>query len=1298
MSTTSAYMVASLLEKMSNSDTDFRYMALNDLTNELQKENFSLEDSTEQKVLRAVLKLLEDKNGEVQNLAVKCLGPLVKRIKEAQVLEVIDQLSNFAAQQKNDELRGIASIGLKTVIVEITPSRASNVCKRIIPRLLHQLENPDSSYEVYMDSLDTLSEVLARFGTLISADQQLQIQNVLLPLLSHPRPAVRKRTTVTIGHLVAHISEQQFESLVKFLLEKFGQSQISSDRLRTLVQTTGVLSRYSATRLGAHIPQFLPIIITHASSENADDELREICFQSLESFVIRCPTEITPFVDRIIDLALTYLKYDPNYAADDEDESEDEEMQDEDEAEVEDDEIEDYSDDDDDVSWKVRRSASKVLAALIETRHDLLSQIYQTVAPALISRFKEREESVRVDVLQTFIVLLRQTYLYGGDNAGISKEKDLFDFDITSERMDVFSARASGSNTNVAMMETEEGPKQLLRALVPSLSKSLARQLGSKSTQTRQTGFQLLKELVTVLRGGLDDHFEPFIPAIRSSLTATVSSDSHHIGTNSNLKIETLLFLRNYFRTHTAENVHPYLDRLCPPIIQAVSDNFYKIVSEAFLVCIELVGVLRSVETDPSSVGETKLLPVKPELQPYITDIYNITTRVLSTSDADQEVKERAIMCIGVLLSHAGDQLQDQKAALQMLLDRLRNEITRLVSVRTLTLVAKSPVVDEEELKSAVLSSIDQVAMLLRKSNRVLRVSSLYCLETLTKRFGQSLSQQSVQNILSELKPLISDADLHLLPLALSNAVVILETNPQSVESIKTEVLPVVFQLVQSPLIQGSALAGLLKLFAAVGKASPSDYGILIQHLINPVLTVNMQGVAAGGVAAVSNKHASSTISQCVAVLATNADDANREKTINEFENFVKDPSANDSVKYLSLLTLGEIGRKADLSSRPDIYKTVLDLFAAQSEEVKSAAAFALGNISIGNVEQYIPMIITEISEQPKKKYLLLHALKEIITRYTHREGGGGLANQSEKIWILLFENCESESEEGTRNVVAECLGKLTLTDPYKFLPDLKNRLNSPSSHVRGTVVTAIKYTFIDQAQHYDELLNPIIVEFLSLIKDEDLNVRRLSLSTLNSAAHNKPYLIRHVLNTLLPLLYQETMVKNELIHMVEMGPFKHKVDDGLEIRKSAFECMYTLLETCLDKVDVYAFLDRVKAGLEDQHEIKVLAHLMIIRLAHVAPTAVEQKIDEMIGPLKATIDFKVKGNAVKQEVEKNQELVRSALRAVAALSKLADMAPTFRFIQFENEIENGQYAEEYQNIWHDNESKEYRSDLMDIS
>ena len=37
----------------------------------------------------------------------------------------------------------------------------------------------------------------------------------------------------------------------------------------------------------------------------------------------------------------------------------------------------------------------------------------------------------------------------------------------------------------------------------------------------------------------------------------------------------------------------------------------------------------------------------------------------------------------------------------------------------------------------------------------------------------------------------------------------------------------------------------------------------------------------------------------------------------------------------------------------------------------------------------------------------------------------------------MLFNHCEC-SEEGTRNVVAECLGKLTLIDPQTLLPKLK--------------------------------------------------------------------------------------------------------------------------------------------------------------------------------------------------------------------------------------------------------------------
>lgn len=73
------------------------------------------------------------------------------------------------------------------------------------------------------------------------------------------------------------------------------------------------------------------------------------------------------------------------------------------------------------------------------------------------------------------------------------------------------------------------------------------------------------------------------------------------------------------------------------------------------------------------------------------------------------------------------------------------------------------------------------------------------------------------------------------------------------------------------------------------------------------------------------------------------------------------------------------------------------------------------------------------------------------------------------------------------------------------------------------------------------------------------------------------------------------------------MGPFKHTVDDGLDIRKAAFECMYTLLDSCLDRIDIFEFLNHVEGGLKDHYDIKMLTYLMAARLAQICPGAVLQ-------------------------------------------------------------------------------------------
>jgi len=46
-------------------------MATSDLMSELQKDSIQLDEDSERKVVKMLLRLLEDKNGEVQNLAVK---------------------------------------------------------------------------------------------------------------------------------------------------------------------------------------------------------------------------------------------------------------------------------------------------------------------------------------------------------------------------------------------------------------------------------------------------------------------------------------------------------------------------------------------------------------------------------------------------------------------------------------------------------------------------------------------------------------------------------------------------------------------------------------------------------------------------------------------------------------------------------------------------------------------------------------------------------------------------------------------------------------------------------------------------------------------------------------------------------------------------------------------------------------------------------------------------------------------------------------------------------------------------
>ena len=205
-------------------------------------------------------------------------------------------------------------------------------------------------------------------------------------------------------------------------------------------------------------------------------------------------------------------------------------------------------------------------------------------------------------------------------------------------------------------------------------------------------------------------------------------------------------------------------------------------------------------------------------------------------------------------------------------------------------------------------------------------------------------------------------------------------------------------------------------------------------------------------------------------------------------------------------------------------------------------------------------------------------------------------------------------------------------------------------------VISALRYTLADTDEAYDGYLKPIVIPMLvQMLHDPDLENRRLALTTFNSAMHNKPDIILPALDQLLPMAMRETVIKPELVREVQMGPFKHKVDDGLEIRKSAYETVYALLETAFSKLaptDLSDCYDRIVAGISDEHDVRILCNLMLTKLMVLAPTETHQRLEAIAEHFRAVLSVKAKDNAVKQEIEKLQESQKGVVKVSILMNK----------------------------------------------
>ncbi|KAG9310349.1 armadillo-type protein [Chiua virens] len=1194
---TKTYMMNSLVEKMQSTDQDFRFMGLNDLMLEIKQDpsSFLGDETTENKVLRQVLKLVEDTISEVKNQAVKCLGQLIKIIRENQMELVVDSLINYSVG-KDEELRDISGLALKTITSELPPDGkiAGKACAKLTPKLLAQVSNPDTPPETLLETLSTLSILISRFPAHF-ADPYLSPQplTAIAPLLTHSRPAVRKRAISTLSQFVPVAPPELFSALLQSSISPFLAADANLEQQRTTVNLVAAIFRQSPQQLTPSLGDIVPGLLQAVRRD--DDELREGCLQALETLLLRSPGEATPFVDSMVQVAIQYIKYDPNYAG--VDDGEDEEMADADEDE-DDGELDQYSDDED-TSYKIRRSATKLLSAVIVTRPELLVPLYKNVSPVLISRFNDREETVRLEVWASYGTLLNQTSMYGGLPQSLEGDS---------------AVRGKRKRDSEERMDVEETPYTLLRSQVPVLSKALLGQLRPPKTapSTMQAGFQLLYALLGVLPGSLSSQVGPIVTTSKSILSQSPTT------TTSTLHLTCLSFLALFLSTHAPAVFSPSLPTLTPVLLKSLRERHPRVASEAFRVFSALLNTTRPVKNNdwPERVYDEALLR-------------------LSTHDTDAEVRSCAEDSMADLWICATDMMKSKGGKEWQSICRTTGNTSGAVKV--VTKVARDVDISDQWVNSC----LEWIMVLLKKSGRGGKSEVFTALDTLLKRYQSGIPADLPPSLIPQIKLYISTSEISLLSQALSILALLLELSPSiTFPVVEKQLLADIYKIAHSPLVSGAALDSLLAFFSALVQA---DNQIATHVVPNLVLSVEKSPKAETN---------PTNIAKCVGQVVKSAQGV-AAGTIAEYSKVVKSSKAKSSTVVLSLLILGELGRFIDMSIQHDVFDSAIEHFSAEAEEIRTAAAFAAGNIAIGNLHLFLPAILRIAEQDPSKRLLSLHALKEVVTNGSH----GQLEPIADAIWTPLFHNSTLDSEESTRNVATACLGKLTTTQPSRYLPQLHACIRDQNPAIRATVVSAIRYTFAESSPSYDELLAPLIMDFLSLMKDSDLTVRRLALSALNSAARTKPHLIRDHLPTLLPTLYVETKVNSELIRTVQMGPWTHKVDDGLDARKTAWETLYTLLDTCVHKLDLPTYLTHLLPALTDpSDEIKVLSHLLVSRLSSLtfAVPLLIAHLDELTPALETTMrGVPVTKDTVKQDLERAAELRRSTMRAVASLIKV---------------------------------------------
>lgn len=1223
----------------------------------------------------------------------------------------------------------IFSTALRVVILNIPGAIGigPNLVSKVLPFLIKRINE-----EYSVDDMDALISLIERFGSSFTNKNVSTTESCLITLLQTQTGIIQKRSIIALGNLSRYLQTDVYAKLLEYIISTLKSSivPIPNTTTKTTILLSNTIAKSDVSKFKPYLAEIVPLLISSFCLDKVDDEdsientdlaeIREAAFIHIENIVSDFgPHAINPYIEDFVQVSKTFLRYDPNFVLDDEVSEEDSlfsgstdvEMDDEDQASDEDNDSDNDSEgesdfeeeeafsDDDDQSWKLRRLSAKLISGLVTTSPMSLAYLYnETLRPIIVSCVKEREDSVKVISLEAFCALVEaassEKYYYATrQNYGHKRKSSDVSMNITADPQ--------------AMLE------ECMPVVVKNFLKILINKRDKSSSGIKHGILSALRSLNDVVR----------LPA--SDLGSILSAVSEISANGSPYMSDILQLVNSVLFYNSTSHLLNLFQKIIDIIVAGIKEQYYRISGEALDTTMALFPHYNRVASIPNADTASLQAALKAKVIGHSFDI---------------DIRKKAILALATLVQSISLSASETESAIDAICGQLGNELLRVeifVAIRT---IISAPSFNSVPANISHISSkwaIDTQASVLSfvgYSNNTVSTESLLDLRALSRFLSDRIvgnqidaSDISLFNdfFVSFMKQFQTDAELYVRSISgdasasrsqvsgyrarLSLEIQLIAECFESLQSVSSDIITsaasiskLVFSTYKDPAASTDPAAGktiesaLLAFFDKYTRSlSSEDVGTFYQNLVSSVKSSLTSAVAG---LTIVNCGLDSEIEKYISVIKT------------AVQTEVSKIEVDSTIQALQII--GFVGRNKALDVLGVSLEPVYELLSLESSETNYIAVTSsetIGKATIGGLKGYLPELMEKLMSQEdavNKKHLYLTSLRSVVIFFQNEAEKHKIEKTcnskplSEEyldyvntIWscLLKLPFQDDKTESGEKTLVAECLGRLSTIDPETLLTELKSQLASPEVSVRRSVISAIRYVLGQPTDaQYDRLLRQVVVDFLVLLEDSNISIRQVALSTLMTAIRNKPTLLLPHLSRLLPLLYKETYKIPELTRIVQMGPFKHEVDDGLELRKLAYEAMFHIVtslphEWQINLIRDETFANRIFAGLSDDHDIRVLSCVTLGRMVMVDirfltfRSGLEEvngngsddvtgnaagddegppkNLNVLISKFSTILNVTVNDNAVKQEFEKQSELVRNVVRVCNVIQEAVSLA-----------------------------------------